>query len=235
VSEKGTAQEEKETNLSDGLHQRLAVDLVLRNTDDRRRKVGSGREDGLDSLSTLKSGLRRERSQVSFGLEKGEKATYEDTVVSDGVSTTLSVTESGDTGVETKAVGENVLDLVGSDGVEEAVVSSLSDDDDRLTLALVTVLSEEKRELRTDKEKGGERRETNTLENAAHRSLPVLSRRRALRDEHVVGAGRNGGHEGEPTAVTTHDLDNERARVGRGGGRDGVDSFADAVEGGGGT
>jgi hypothetical protein len=158
VSEKGTAQEEKETNLSDGLHQRLAVDLVLRNTDDRRRKVGSGREDGLDSLSTLKSGLRRERSQVSFGLEKGEKATYEDTVVRNGVSTTLSVTESGDTGVETKAVGENVLDLVGSDGVEEAVVSSLSDDDDRLTLALVTVLSEEKRELRTDKEKGGEKK-----------------------------------------------------------------------------
>jgi hypothetical protein len=58
------------------------------------------------------------------------------------------VTEGGDTGVETKTVGKNVLDLVGGDGVEEAVVSSLSNDDDRLTLALVTVLLLESRQYR---------------------------------------------------------------------------------------
>jgi hypothetical protein len=88
-----------------------------------------------------------EKQVNSRSSEMGRVATYEDTVVRNGVSTTLSVTESGDTGVETKTVGEDVLDLVGSDGVEEAVVSSLSDDDNRLTLALVTVLSEHIGEL----------------------------------------------------------------------------------------
>lgn len=35
--------------------------------------------------------------------------------------------------------------------------------------------------------------------------------------------------------MTAHDLDDEGARVGRSGGRDRVDGFADAVKGGGGT
>lgn len=86
-------------------------------------------------------------STSAHGGEERER-THENTVVSDGVSSTLGVTESGNTGVETETVGKDVLDLVGSDGVEEAVVSSLGDDDDRLTLALVAVLYMESRSIR---------------------------------------------------------------------------------------
>jgi hypothetical protein len=50
------------------------------------------------------------------------------------------VTESRDTGVETEAVREDFLDVVGRDRVQLAVVSSLGDDDDRLSLSLFTML-----------------------------------------------------------------------------------------------
>jgi hypothetical protein len=60
-----------ETNLSNSLHQGLAVDLVLRDTDDGRGKVGSRREDGLDSLGTLEGSLQS-ATRVSFRMKVKE-------------------------------------------------------------------------------------------------------------------------------------------------------------------
>lgn len=51
------------------------------------------------------------------------------------------MTKSRDSRVESQAFGEDVLDLIGRDGDEVAVVSSLSDNDDRLPLPLVPMLS----------------------------------------------------------------------------------------------
>lgn len=51
-----------------------------------------------------------------------------------------------------------------------------------------------------------------------------------LRDEDEVCASSDTSEKSKPTAVSAHDLDDERARVGRSSGGDGVDRLADAVE-----
>ena len=64
----------------------------------------------------------------------------ENSIISGGVSSTLGVTESSNTSVESETVGEDFLDIVGSDSVELAIVSTFSYDDDRLSLSFFAVL-----------------------------------------------------------------------------------------------
>ena len=68
-------------------------------------------------------------------------------------------------------------------------------------------------------------------DNGTHIVLPAFPRGR-LRHEEPVGAGTDGGHEGEPAAVAAHDLNDEAPLVGEGGVKDVVDGVADAGEGG---
>lgn len=98
----------------------MTSNLVLSDTDNGRRSFGCRGENSFDSFSTLESG--------------------EDTIVSGGVSSTLSVTESRNTSVESEAVFEDFFDIVGSDRVEFAVVSSFGYDDNSLSLSFFTVL-----------------------------------------------------------------------------------------------
>lgn len=108
------------THLGDSFHQRLTSDLVLSNTDHGRRSFGSRGENSFDGFSTLESS--------------------ENTIVSGRVSSTLSVTESRNTSVESEAVREDFFDIVGSDRVEFAVMSSFGYDDNGLSLSFFTVL-----------------------------------------------------------------------------------------------
>jgi hypothetical protein len=117
------------------------------------------------------------------------------------------VTESGDSGVETKLASKEVLHLVGRDGVELTVVGSLSNDNNRLSLSELAV----------------------TLDNVAHLSLPVLGWR-VLGEEDEVGAGGNTSHQGEPTTMSAHDLDNESTLVREGGSVNVIDSLADTLQ-----
>ena len=50
------------------------------------------------------------------------------------------MSEGGDSSVESELVGENVLDVLGLDGLELSVESSLGDDDDGFTLSELSVL-----------------------------------------------------------------------------------------------
>lgn len=89
--------------------------------------------------------------------------------------------------------------------------------------------SEERRTQRNLVRKKGRSR-THARKNAAHRSLPVFSCRRSLRNEHVIGSGSDSCHQSEPSTVTTHDFDNESSRVRRGSRGNAVDGFADSVK-----
>lgn len=68
------------------------------------------------------------------------------------------------------------------------------------------------------------------FDEVAH-SIPPVALIRLFWNEYKVGTGSNARHQGEPSAVTTHDLDDEGAGVGRGGGFDIVNHLADAVNG----
>lgn len=139
----------------------------------------------------------------------------------------LSVTERGDPRIETELIRENVLDVVGLDRVEMLVDGSFGDDDDALSLAETSVLCVVSEFHRTKSRKA-----THLLEYLAHLALPVVGRRGLLGYEKEISAGRDGGHESEPAAVTAHDFDNESARVRRSGCGDAVNGFADAMESG---
>ena len=67
-------------------------------------------------------------------------ATHENPVISTGGSTSLSVSEGGDPGIQAEPVDEDVLDVFTLDRVEVLVESALGDDDDRLSLSDLTVL-----------------------------------------------------------------------------------------------
>lgn len=71
--------------------------------------------------------------------------THENTVVSTGSTTSLSVSEGGNPGVQSKLVYEDVLDVVSLDRVEVLVEGTLGDDDDRLSLSDLTVLDSRSR------------------------------------------------------------------------------------------
>jgi hypothetical protein len=71
--------------------------------------------------------------------------THENTVVSTGSTTSLSVSEGGNPGVQSKLVDEDVLDVVSLDRVEVLVERTLGDDDDRLSLSDLTVLDSRSR------------------------------------------------------------------------------------------
>lgn len=107
-------------HLGDRFHERLAGDLVLGDTDDRRRSLGGRGEDGFDGFGSLKS--------------------RENSIVRGGVSASLRVSESRDARVEAEAVREDLLDVVRGDRVELAIVGTLGNDYDRLALAFFTVL-----------------------------------------------------------------------------------------------
>lgn len=71
--------------------------------------------------------------------------THKDTVVSTGSTTSLGVSESGNPGVQSKLVDEDVLDVLSLDRVEVLVEGTLGDDDDRLSLPDLTVLDSRSR------------------------------------------------------------------------------------------
>ena len=71
--------------------------------------------------------------------------THENTVVSTGSTTSLGVSESGNPGVQSKLVDEDVLDVLSLDRVEVLVERTLGDDDDRLSLSDLTVLDSRSR------------------------------------------------------------------------------------------
>jgi hypothetical protein len=123
------------------------------------------------------------------------------------------VTESGDTTVEAETVNEDFLDIFCLNRLIVLVNRALGDNHNALPLANKTVV----------------------LENVAHLRRPIIGRRRLLGNEKEVGTGSNRSHECEPSTVATHDLDNERTRVRRGSGGDGVDGLADTVKSSNGT
>lgn len=171
----------------DSLHQRLANNLVLDNANNRTGSLGGRVEDSLDGFDTLQS--------------------RQHTVVGNGSTTTLDVTKSGDSGVETKLASKQILDLVGRNSVELTVVGSLSNNDNCLSLSELAV----------------------ALDNLAHLGLPVFGWR-VLGKENEVGTSRNTGHQGEPTTVSAHDLDDEGTLVRESGSVNVVDSLADALQ-----
>lgn len=68
------------------------------------------------------------------------RSAHQDTIVCGRCTSTLSVTERCDTGVQTEAVREHVLDFLRRNGVQVAVVGSLSDDDDCFALPFFAML-----------------------------------------------------------------------------------------------
>lgn len=118
------------------------------------------------------------------------------------------MSKNGHTGVQVETVGQEIHHVLRSDGVEVAVDGTLADDNNGLALAQVTV----------------------SLDFGTHVIAPVLARWGTLGDEDKVGSSGDTGHQGEPTAVASHDLDNKRARVTGGSAGDRVDAFADTVE-----
>lgn len=110
----------------DGLGEGVPDNLVLDDSNHVRRRLGLGLEHGVDGLDSLEGG--------------------EDSVKRARDSSSLGVAEGGDSGVEPESVGEHVLDVVRLDRVQVPVERSLGDDDDRLSLSNLSVLSKAKRE-----------------------------------------------------------------------------------------
>ena len=73
-------------------------------------------------------------------MERQLGATYQDPIHSARPATALSVAKGSNAGVETQAVGEDVLDMVGANRLEFRVVCAFGDDDDRLALPNVSML-----------------------------------------------------------------------------------------------
>lgn len=116
----GKRRKGRSTHKLDGLSERVPDDLVLNDTDNVTGSLGLSLEDGVDGLDSLEGS--------------------EDSVESARSSSSLGVSEGGDSSVESELVGENVLDVLGLDGLELSVESSLGDDDDGFTLSELSVL-----------------------------------------------------------------------------------------------
>jgi len=99
----------------DGIHQRSAQNLVLANSDDGGWRVRVHLQHGANSLNTLQSG--------------------KSAVIGAGSTTTLSVAQNGCSSVQAQTICEDILDGRARDLVELAVLRSLSDNNDRATLA----------------------------------------------------------------------------------------------------
>lgn len=116
---------------------------------------------------------------------------YENTVFSSWRTTTLGVAQSRHTRVEAQALDQDVLDILGLDGIKILVERTLGDDDNALALSDLAVM----------------------LEDVAHGRLPVVLVRGVLGDEDKVCSCRDSSHERQPAAVTSHYFNDERARV----------------------
>lgn len=99
----------------DGLHQRRAHNLVLADGDNGRRRVGRHVQDGTNGFHTLQG--------------------REPSVIGACCSSSLGVPEDGCSRVETKTLGENVLDRVAGDLVQMTVLGTFGDDDNCATLS----------------------------------------------------------------------------------------------------
>lgn len=110
--------------LSNRLHERLAHNLVLVDSDEASLGLGGGLKDCVDSLYTL----------------EGRKHP----VICHGGSTSLDVAKSCDASVEGQPtfalVGEKVLDFVRGDLGSISVAGALGNDDNGLSLAPITML-----------------------------------------------------------------------------------------------
>ena len=106
--------------LGDGVHERHTSDDVLADADHVGRGIGRCLE---------------ERVHVLHALESGH-----DTVVGAWATATLGMSEASHAGIETKTVGEDLLDGLCADGVEVLVMRTLGDNDDCATLADFTML-----------------------------------------------------------------------------------------------
>ncbi|KAI6760753.1 hypothetical protein HG530_009613 [Fusarium avenaceum] len=110
--------------LGNSFHQRLTNDLVLVNSDEGSLSLWCSFKDSLDGFNTLQG------SQHS--------------VIGDSSSTSLDVTESGNTSIKSKAaltlVSQDILDLFGADLLSVLVARAFSDNNDCLTLSEITVL-----------------------------------------------------------------------------------------------
>lgn len=105
-----------------GFHEGSANNLVLGNGDEAGLGLGGGLENGPDSLHALQG---RQHS-----------------VVRDGSTATLDVTERCDTGIQSKPVlvGEQILDHLCGDLLAIVVLGALCNDDNRLALSVASVL-----------------------------------------------------------------------------------------------
>ena len=128
-------------------------------------------------------------------------------VIRRGGAAALNVAEDRHAGILTRAFLDRVCDQLGGQLVALAVVRTLSHQDDGLAAAGLASEAQVLRQL----------------------VLPTRARR-ILGREHVVGAARDSRHEGQVTAVATHDLDDEGALVrGRRAGQL-VDGVQDAMQ-----
>ena len=100
---------------ANGLHQRRALDLVLADGDDGRRRRGRGVKNGFDGLNTLQG--------------------RQPTVVGTGRATALGVAQHGDAGVEAQARAEDLLDVVRRNLLQVAILRALGHNDNGSSLA----------------------------------------------------------------------------------------------------
>lgn len=134
----------------------------------------------------------------------------QDPVERTGFTTTLCMSECGHTGIETETLDEDFFHIVWLDGFQVPVEGAFGDDDDRLAFTDFSM----------------------SLQEVTHLRLPVLALGRVFGDEDEVCTGCDTGEQREPAAVSAHDFNHKRTRVGGRGGRDGIDGFTDSVQGG---
>ena len=121
------------------------------------------------------------------------------------------MSEAGDSRVKAQTLSQDVFDILRADGVEVRVDSAFGDDDDRRALSDVAMLTRKTRRLDLGCEDitlGA-----HTLNTLAHVILPRIHNWWPFGDEYEVCPRTYASHECKPTAVASHDLHDESARV----------------------